>query len=66
MAMTQKPKRPLVDRLADEARILRAAAALMDGRLSTPKQYRYLAQLMDEAVMFISGVEADRKMRGGR
>jgi hypothetical protein len=61
-----KPQKPLIDRLHDKAKVLRAAAAISDGRLGYVREYRKLADLLTEAEMFIAGTDAGRKMRGQR
>ena len=46
----------LRDELDEQAMILRAAAALMDGRYAVPKMYRKLAALLNKAEQEIARV----------
>lgn len=47
--MTHQTKKKLVRELLDTARILRAKAALIDGRLSPARHSRELATLLERA-----------------
>ena len=63
-AMTDPRTPDILEELATESRILRAAVALQDGRTTQAKQQMKIADLLDRAAMWICGA-ARRGSRDG-